>query len=164
MAQTLKIYMKKIILIPFISFLLIPGTSCVKEKPCVNKTVASEDGAMVAFANANSITATRHSSGMYYQIMAGGSGTVPTLGNTVSVTYTGKLLDGTVFESSGANPTPLIPLAQFIPGWQIGLQQIQKGGSIKLIVPSSMAYGCRGAGVIPGNSILYFEITLVEVQ
>ncbi|HUR66213.1 MAG TPA: FKBP-type peptidyl-prolyl cis-trans isomerase [Chitinophagaceae bacterium] len=155
--------MKKLILIPFISLFLLTGTSCVKDKSCVNKTVASEEGTMMAFATANGITATRHSTGLYYQIIAGGSGTVPNLSSTVSVTYTGKFLDGTLFEQVGS-PTALFPVSQFIPGWQVGLQQIQKGGSIKLIVPSSMAYGCKGYATIPGNTILYFEITLVDVQ
>lgn len=155
--------MKKLILFPFIALFLLPGTSCVKEKACVNKTVASEDGAMLAFASANAITAVRHSSGLYYQIIAGGSGQVPNLGSTISVTYTGKLMDGTIFEQVGA-PTALFPLAQFIPGWQLGLQQIQKGGTIKLIIPSSLAYGCKGFGTIPGNSVLYFEVTLADVQ
>ncbi|MGB3162737.1 MAG: FKBP-type peptidyl-prolyl cis-trans isomerase [Chitinophagaceae bacterium] len=50
-----------------------------------------------------------------------------------------------------------------IPGFQIGLQLIQKGGVIKMIIPSSLAYGCSGQGTIAGNSILFFEVELVDV-
>lgn len=116
---------------------------------------------MQSYANANGITATKHSSGLFYQVTNPGTGAVPSLANTVSVTYTGKLLDGTTFES---RTTPLnLALNQVITGWQIGLQQIKKGGSIKLIIPSSMAYGCAAVGSIPPNSILYFEVNLIDV-
>jgi FKBP-type peptidyl-prolyl cis-trans isomerase FkpA len=155
--------MKKLILTPFIALFLLSGQSCVKDKACVDKTVASEDGEMLAFAAANAMTPVRHSSGLYYQIVAGGSGQTPNLGSVISVTYTGKRMDGTIFEQVGA-PTALFPLSQFIPGWQLGLQQIQKGGTIKLIIPSSLAYGCKGFQAIPGNAILYFEVTLADVQ
>ena len=155
--------MKKLILIPFISFLLIPGTSCVKDKSCKDKTVASEEGAIQAFAMANGITATRHSSGLYYQVVNPGSGPVPALSSNISVMYIGRYSNGNIFEQT-SSPTAFHPLSGFIPGWQLGLPFLQEGGSIKLIIPSSLAYGCSGYGSIPGNSILYFEITLVDVQ
>jgi FKBP-type peptidyl-prolyl cis-trans isomerase FkpA len=50
-----------------------------------------------------------------------------------------------------------------IQGFQTGLKLIQKGGRIKLIVPSALAYGCKGYGSVPGNSILYFEVELIDV-
>lgn len=154
--------MKKSILGSFIVFLLL-NLGCAKDKSCIDKTVASEDAAMQAFANTNGITATRHSSGMYYQVVNPGSGTTPTLASNVSVTYIGRLTNGTIFDQT-ATPTSFYPLSGFIPGWQLGLPLVQEGGSVKLIIPSSLAYGCSGAGSIPGNSILYFEITLVDVQ
>lgn len=116
---------------------------------------------MQSFATANSLSVTKHSSGMYYQIVNAGSGATPTLASSVSVKYTGKLLSGSVFES---RTTPVtLPLSQTIAGWQLGIPLIQKGGIIKLIIPSSLAYGCNAVGVIPSNSILFFEIELVDV-
>ncbi|MEQ1623714.1 MAG: FKBP-type peptidyl-prolyl cis-trans isomerase, partial [Sediminibacterium sp.] len=82
----------------------------------------------------------------------------------VYVTYSGKLLNGTEFDK-GTNPSLTgWTLNQLIDGWKIGLPLLKKGGKIKLVVPSSLAYGCSGSGSIPSNSPLYFEISLVDVQ
>ena len=73
------------------------------------------------------------------------------------------LLDGTVFDSHPTTPISSL-LSDMIQGFQIGLPLIQKGGTIKLIIPSSLAYGCNGIGAVPGNSILYFDVELTDVQ
>lgn len=157
--------MKKFTL--FLSFViaLTGGIGCIKDTGCQNKSVDSERAAMQSYATTNGITATAHSSGVYYQITNPGSGAVPNSNSRVFVTYTGKLLNGTQFD---AGTTPVTGggwlLSGLISGWQIGLPLIQKGGSIKLIIPSSLAYGCQGAGTIPANSILFFDITLNDVQ
>ena len=142
-------------------------TSCSKktDSGCSNVSVASEDAAMLAYASANGITATKHSSGMYYQIMSQGTGATPNTSSKVFVKYTGKLPDGTVFDQQQDHTKTGWVLGGLIGGWQIGLPLIQKGGKIKLIIPSSYGYGCNGSqGVIPANSILFFEIELIEVQ
>jgi len=72
------------------------------------------------------------------------------------------LLDGTTFDQQTDASKTGWPLGSLIAGWQIGLPLIQKGGKIKLIVPSSLAYGCGGN--LPANSILYFDVHLVDVQ
>lgn len=153
--------MGKAVFILFVFFSMFSGASCIKDTGCQNKTVQSEEAAIAAYALANGITGTTHSSGVYYQVTAAGSGPTPTLSSQVSVTYTGKLLDGTVFDSKTTAVT--FALSGTIPGFQIGLQQIQKGGTIKMIIPSSLAYGCSGSGSIPGNSIIFFEVHLVDV-
>ena len=144
----------------FLSLLTLGG--CLKDE-CQEKTVQSEQAEMQAFASANGITAVQHSSGLMYEVINPGSGTTPTLSSQVKVTYQGKLMDGTIFETV-TTPTDWAAMTQFITGWQIGLQLIQKGGVIKLIIPSSLAYGCDAIGTIPAHSILYFEIGLVDVQ
>lgn len=154
--------MRKTVFVLFVYFTMFGGASCIKDNGCQNKTVQSESAAIAAYATANSITGTTHSSGLYYQVTAPGSGATPTLSSQVSVRYTGKLLDGTVFDSQTGTPVTF-GLSGTIPGFQIGLQQIQKGGTIKMIIPSSLAYGCSGSGSIPGNAILYFEVQLVDV-
>ena len=75
--------------------------------------------------------------------------------------YTGKLTNGTIF---GQSTTPLtISLSTVIAGWQIGIPLIGEGGVIKLIIPSSLAYGCVANGSIPANSVLFFEVELVDI-
>ena len=148
----------------WMAFLLAPFlfAGCGKtDTECVPATVASEKAAMVAYCTANNITYTEHASGILYEVMAPGLSTQPTLANTVSVVYTGKLLNGTQFDAS-ANPVRLA-LSGVIKGWQIGIPLIKKGGRIKLVIPSSLAYGCTGQGSIAPNSPLYFEVSLADV-
>ena len=148
----------------WMAFLLAPFlfAACGKtDTECVPATVASEKAAMVAYCTANNITYTEHASGILYEVMAPGLSTQPTLANTVSVVYTGKLLNGTQFDAS-ANPVRLA-LSGVIKGWQIGIPLIKKGGRIKLVIPSSLAYGCTGQGSIAPNSPLYFEVSLADV-
>jgi hypothetical protein len=112
---------------------------------------------MVSFANTNGITYTTDSSGILYQIILSGNNNRPTLSSNVTIDYIGKLMNGTTFDS--ANNISL-PLNALIEGFKIGLPLIGIGGRIKLIIPSSLAYGCQGGGSIPSNSPLYFDITL----
>ena len=153
--------MKRNVLLAFLVAPLL-FTACGKtSEPCVPATVASEKAAMVAYCTANNITYTEHASGILYEVMAPGLSTQPTLANTVAVVYTGKLLNGNQFDAS-ANPVRLA-LSGVIKGWQIGIPLIKKGGRIKMVIPSSLAYGCTGQGSIAPNSPLYFEVTLTDV-
>ena len=155
--------MKKIILFLSVCFILFISGGCIKnDEGCQEKTVQSEDAAMLSFAASNSITATKHSSGMYYEIINPGSGPMPTMSSTLKVKYTGKLTNGTIFDQQIVTPISF-PLNGVILGWQLGLPLIKKGGVIKLIIPSSYGYGCTGKGPIPGYSILFFEIELIDV-
>lgn len=151
--------MKIFLSITLLATLLITGLGCTKEKVCQEKTVASEEGVITAYATANGINAIKHSSGMYYEIVTPGNSTKPTLANSIKATYTGKLLNGSVFDSR----TTDFPLANVIAGWQIGIPLIGEGGKIKLIIPSSLAYGCAGRSPIEPYSVLYFEVELVDV-
>ncbi|MBL7732310.1 MAG: FKBP-type peptidyl-prolyl cis-trans isomerase [Chitinophagaceae bacterium] len=155
--------MKKVLLASLVVSMLAGSPSCIKDETCRNKTVESEQAAIQTFATNNGITGAFHSSGIYYQVMNPGSGFTPSTSSKVFVTYTGKFMNGDQFDT-GTTPAEGWVLGTLIPGWQIGLPLIQKGGTIKLIIPSSLAYGCTGRIGIPGNSILYFEITLNDVQ
>jgi FKBP-type peptidyl-prolyl cis-trans isomerase FkpA len=104
-----------------------------------------------------------HPSGMLYQIVSSGNGATASLSSLVSVRYTGKLMNGTVFDSRTTTPAEFT-LGQVITGWQLGVPLIQKGGKIRLIIPSSLAYGCTATGPIPADAVLYFEIELVDVR
>ena len=109
----------------------------------------------------DSIPALRHTSGVYYQIKNPGSGNVSYFGNTlVKAKYAGRILGSTSTFDSGIYNNYL---GGVILGWQIGVPLIQKGGKIRLFIPSGYAYGLRGSGAIPPNSILDFEIELIDV-
>jgi len=155
--------MKKIALVSILYFIFFGSISCIKDEPCQDKTIQSEAAAIAAYASANGIVGTTHSSGVYYQVTVAGTGITPTPNSTVSVRYTGKLLNGTVFDSQTTTAVSFA-LGGTIQGFQIGLQQVSKGGTIKFIIPSSLAYGCNGTSNIPSNSILYFEVQLVDVM
>ena len=145
------------------SVLMMSFAGCMKdEKGCSNVKPADEEAQILAYAAANSITATKHSSGLYYQVITQGTGATPNAGSTVKVNYTGKFLNGNQFDKSAAPIT--FKLSQVIEGWIVGIPLINKGGKIKLIVPSSMAYGCNGAQTIPSNAILFFDVDLIDVQ
>lgn len=139
------------------------NTGCIKNTSCTPKTVQSEEAAMINYALAIGMTTTQHSSGMLYEIINQGSGATASLSSIISVKYTGKLTNGVVFDSQTTTPVTF-QLSDAIQGWKNGIPLIQKGGVIKLIIPSSLAYGCSGFGTVPPDSILYFEIELTDVQ
>ena len=114
------------------------------------------------------ITPSKSSSGLMYIITEPGSGEQAQAGKTVKVHYTGRLLDGTKFDSSLDRNDPIefkLGQGMVIKGWDEGIALLKVGGKALLIIPSDLAYGSRGAGgVIPPFSPLTFEVELVSVQ
>jgi FKBP-type peptidyl-prolyl cis-trans isomerase FkpA len=155
--------LKTVFAVAIVSFSIF-FAACIKDTGnCTAKSVQSESNDMITFELNNSIAATVHPSGLHYEIINPGTGPFPTATSTVSVLYKGKLLDGNTFDSTTGSTPFTYPVNGFIQGWQIGLPLIQEGGTIKLIIPSSMAYGCKANGRIPADAVLYFEITIVDV-
>jgi len=111
--------------------------------------------------------ATTTESGLSYFMIKEGEGAQATSGNTVSVHYTGKLTDGTKFDSSHDRGQPIeFPLGEgrVIPGWDEGIALLKVGGKATFIIPPHLAYGARGAGgVIPPNATLIFEVELLDI-
>lgn len=107
-------------------------------------------------------------SGLQYVDVVAGTGASPTKGKQVTVHYTGTLENGTKFDSSKDRGTPFtftIGVGQVIKGWDEGVATMKVGGSRKLIIPSDLGYGARGAGgVIPGNATLIFDVELISVE
>jgi len=104
-------------------------------------------------------------SGLQYQILTKGEGSIPTAENQVTVHYTGTLLDGTVFDSSVERGEPAtFPVGGVIAGWTEALQLMPVGSKWKLFIPSELAYGARGAGPnLPPYSTLIFEVELLSI-
>jgi peptidyl-prolyl cis-trans isomerase A (cyclophilin A) len=105
-------------------------------------------------------------SGLRYKVIKEGTGAKPVATSNVKVHYTGKLLDGKVFDSSVERGQPIdFGLNQVIPGWTEGVQLMKEGGKYEFYIPSNLAYGERGAGgVIPPNSDLIFEVELIKIN
>ena len=118
---------------------------------------------MREISNNKSVYTTK--SGLKYRRLREGNGKFPTATDRVKVHYTGKLIDGKVFDSSVERGTPLtFPLNQVIPGWTEGLQLMDEGSKYILYVPYNLGYGTRDMGNIPAGSTLIFEVELLEIN
>lgn len=155
--------MNKIITLILISVLAF--SSCNKQTDsCAEiKTAApvSEVSSLRDYLTTHGITATEDARGFFYTINTTGSGDKPTICSTVTVNYTGKLEDGSTFDSGNGVE---FPLSNLITGWQEGIPLISPGGKIILYLPPSLAYGASGSGSIPGNANLIFTIDLLKVN
>ena len=107
----------------------------------------------------NNLSAVQYeTSGLFYVIEKPGGSTHPNPQSDVTVSYAGKLIDGTQFDNAD---TVMLNLSQTIYGWQLGVPLIGEGGEIKLLIPSAYGYGTQGAGIIPKNAVLIFDIDLI---
>lgn len=147
----------------FTCLILLAGLgSCKTDKGISQEEqLAADEVRIKDFIAKNNIPAIRHQSGVYYQILEPGTGSLVYTGNTsITAKYTLRLLNGNTI------PQPSEPikftLGGVIIGWQIGIPLIQKGGKIRLIVPSPYAYGAQAQNGIPSNSILDFDVELVD--
>lgn len=104
-------------------------------------------------------------SGLQYEVLVEGDGPMPKSTDRVEVHYTGKLIDGTVFDSSVDRGVPAtFGVTQVIPGWVEALQLMKAGSKWRLFIPSQLAYGPQGAGgVIGPNATLIFDVELLRV-
>ncbi len=104
--------------------------------------------------------------GLQYKIIKAGSGQSPTSNDKVVAHYTGKLLDGTVFDSSHDRGEPAtFPVSGVIKGWQEALPMMKEGGHWQIVVPANLAYGDQGVGNLIGpNETLMFDIELVSIE
>ncbi len=127
--------------------------------------VASAEGEAFLQDNALRNEVTVLESGLQYEVINEGTGTVPTAENTVRVHYHGQLTDGTVFDSSVSRGEPVeFPVTGVIKGWVEALQLMPVGSKWKLFIPQDLAYGERGAGAaIPPFAALVFEVELLDI-
>jgi FKBP-type peptidyl-prolyl cis-trans isomerase len=104
-------------------------------------------------------------SGLQYRVLRQGAGASPRPTDLVTVHYSGKLIDGKEFDSSYKRNQPAqFQLNQVIPGWSEGVQLMKVGSKYELTVPAALGYGEGGTQGIPGNSVLIFEVELLDVK
>lgn len=126
-----------------------------------------EDYTINQYLQANNLTGfTKTASGLYYKIALPGDGTKVIVNESVlTLEYTGKLFNGTVFDKTATGATAILMLGSLIEGWKEALPLIKKGGSIRIVVPSSLAYGLAGSNSsIPPFSCLDFDIKVTDVN
>lgn len=146
-------------------------TSSCKKDDVVTDYSAADDATIQKYLSTNSISnAQKQQSGLYYiPVLTNASAALPKAGEVVSVLYTGKLLDGTVFYSTSQNDnTPvsfqLLP-GQVIPGFAEGVSLMHKGDKAIFLIPSGLAFGTNGSGTtVPPNSVVRFEVELVDIN
>ena len=123
----------------------------------------SDEDVILQYISDNNLNAEPTGSGLYYVMNTAGNGNVPNINSIVTVAYKGTLTDGTIFDQSDANGLTF-PLTNVIEGWQEGIPLFSEGGSGILLIPSALGYGNQAIGNIPRNSVLIFEVTLVNVN
>ncbi len=146
--------------IPFILVLTLVFSSCSK------KTSQSEidDQTIQNYLTTKNLTAVKDPSGLYYIITLAGTGVSPTSSSTVEVKYKGSLVNGTIFDQTATDKTFTYALNALIKGWQIGIPLMKKGGKATFFIPSELGYGSVTTGPIPANSVLIFDIELIDVK
>lgn len=134
--------------------------NAIKEKEAAAKAKAALENVEKQFAKG-----TMTASGLKYIVEKEGTGISPTAASNVTVHYTGKFLDGKVFDSSVQRGQPAtFGLNQVIKGWTEGLQLMKEGGKTTFLIPPALGYGANGGGPIPPNSTLIFEVELIKVN
>jgi FKBP-type peptidyl-prolyl cis-trans isomerase FkpA len=153
-----------------IQALLMNLDASMKEKQQAAAIAASEaslaDGAKFLVDNAKKEGVQVTESGIQYEVLTAGEGATPLATDTVKVHYKGTLLNGETFDDSYKRGEPAVfPLNRVIKGWTEGVQLMPVGSKYKFTIPSDLAYGPNGnPPTIPGNSVLQFEIELLEIQ
>lgn len=147
-----------IVLIAFFILLSLKGKHAAKGN--------IQAGAKFLASNAQQENVTVTQSGLQYQVLSASDATQhPTARDTVTVHYTGTLLDGTVFDSSVARGQPIsFALSQVIAGWTEGVQLMVIAEKTRFFIPSNLAYGNRAAGLIKPGCTLIFDVELIAIN
>jgi FKBP-type peptidyl-prolyl cis-trans isomerase len=140
--------------------------SLVKQKQQQESSMNSVAGVKFLKANASNDGVVTLADGLQYQILTEGNGQKPSASDTVEVNYEGKLIDGTVFDSSYKRGKPAtFAVNQVIPGWTEVLQLMPVGSTWMVYIPANLAYGATGIpNVIPPGSVLIFKVELISIK
>lgn len=145
----------------FIGLISLLVTSC---KTYSEEEVQSFDKTIQKFVMRSGLNYEKSESGLYYLIEKEGEGEFIKFTDEVSFRYTGKLLSGKTFDGRYKRTPITFEVSKLIEGWKEGMMYLKKGGKAKLIVPPTLGYGDNQLPDIPANSILYFEIEIVDVR
>lgn len=141
--------------------LVVSFSSCSKRKA---KKQAKEDEEIIQkYISDNKLNAIATGSGLYYVMSTTGIGVNPSISSNVTVVYSGYFTDGSTFDQSSSSGISF-DLSSVIKGWQEGIPYFKKGGKGILIIPSALGYGPSGTSGIPPNSVLVFNIHLLDVK
>ena len=141
----------------FLFAIIVLGLGCKKEDQG-----EIDRNLILQYLEDNNLTAIEDESGLFYIVDVPGGAQKPTLSNNVTVTYKGYFLNGDVFDQTPAGEDITFPLSGVIEGWQIGIPKFGKGGSGQLFIPSSLAYGSRGSGGVGPNTVILFDVALLD--
>jgi FKBP-type peptidyl-prolyl cis-trans isomerase FkpA len=147
------------LLLPFLFLVFLTG-SCHKKKQIEQAQL--DDEIIQKYLTENHLSAQKTDSGLYFIIEGEGAGVNPSSTSQVKVSYKGYFTDNAVFDQSSTEGI-ILGLNQVISGWTEGIPYFKEGGSGKLLIPSALAYGPKGTQGIPGNTVLLFDIHLIDV-
>ena len=145
--------------ITFLSLCLV-FASCKKEDPV--EQAATDEAIIQQYLSDNSLTAIATGSGLHYIIEEPGTGASCTSTSTVRVAYRGHFTNGNVFDESTLTGIEF-GLQGVIKGWTEGIPHFREGGDGILLIPSALAYGTKGGGSVPPNTVLIFDVALLQV-
>lgn len=115
------------------------------------------------YLSENNIEAIQDESGLFYSHIQEGDGIFsPAAGDTIVVKYAGYLTSGVFFDKTIGDATATFALDRLVDGWQLGLPLMKRGGKTLFLLPSELGYGSEKNGIIPANSVLIFEIELID--
>lgn len=140
---------------------LVAFSSC-KKKLSAEEQAAADDQIIQDYIAQHNLSAEKKASGLYVVIDNPGNGTQPDSFSDVRVQYKGYLTDGDVFDESTIQGIEF-NLQNVIKGWTEGITYYKEGGSGVLLIPSALGYGSQGSGSIPPNSVIIFDVTLIDV-
>ena len=158
--------MKKLL---FIVCIFVFLSSCQKGEKCnydecAQKAPASEIQSVQSYLQSNNISATLHCSGFYYVVTQQGTGPRPTACGAALVNYVGRLTSGSEFDRTPAGQPAAFNMQGLTLGFKNALLQLKSGGKMTMYIPPYLGYGNQQVGNIPPNSILIFEVELLDAQ
>jgi FKBP-type peptidyl-prolyl cis-trans isomerase FkpA len=143
-----------------ILLLVLTFSSCAKHN--AKKQAKTDKEIILKYIEDHSLTATETDSGLFYVIDNPGTGASCDVNSTVRASYSGYFIDDDIFEESDAAGIQF-GLQNVIEGWKEGIPYFKEGGNGTLLLPSALAYGPEGKGPIPANTVLIFDVALLEV-
>ena len=154
--------MKQIYILLFLLAVIITTSQCNRKSQ-----TTIDDEIITDYLNRNSLTATKTASGLYYIITKATTNAQAKNNDIASVFYTGKFMDERVFDSNTKSGSPfefIIGKGQVIQGWDEGIALLHKGETARLFIPSRLAYNTMGSGQIGPNTVIQFEVELVNLR